>query len=81
MTKSLAHQLAEYACALRFADLSRETVHEVKRRVFGDARAGHVTLARQLTVALLTRIQAAEPMSASLLSLRGAIQAAKAASK
>jgi len=33
MTKSLAHQLAEYACALRFADLSRETVHEVKRRV------------------------------------------------
>src|SRR5207248_5711932 len=33
MTKSLAHQFAEYACALRFEDLSRETVHEVKRRV------------------------------------------------
>src|SRR5205814_9605831 len=33
MTKSLAHQLAEYACALRFTDLSRETVHEVKRRL------------------------------------------------
>jgi 2-methylcitrate dehydratase len=33
MTKSLAHQLAEYACSLRFEDLSKETVHEVKRRV------------------------------------------------
>jgi 2-methylcitrate dehydratase len=32
-TKTLAHQLAEYACALRFEDLSREVVHEVKRRV------------------------------------------------
>jgi 2-methylcitrate dehydratase len=33
MTKSLAHQFAEYACALRFEDLSPETVHEVKRRI------------------------------------------------
>jgi 2-methylcitrate dehydratase len=33
MTKTLAHQLAEYACALRFEDLSKEVVHEVKRRV------------------------------------------------
>src|SRR5213079_3323581 len=33
MTKSLAHQFAEYTWALRFEDLSRETVHEVKRRV------------------------------------------------
>src|SRR5256885_5977952 len=33
MTKSLAHQFAEYASALRFEDLSRETVNEVKRRV------------------------------------------------
>ena len=33
MTKSLAHQLAEYACSLRFEDLSKEVVHEVKRRV------------------------------------------------
>src|SRR5947208_7375404 len=33
MTKSLAHQFAEYACVLRFEDLSRETVHEVRRRV------------------------------------------------
>jgi 2-methylcitrate dehydratase len=33
MTKSLAHQLAEYANSLRFEDLSKETVHEVKRRV------------------------------------------------
>jgi 2-methylcitrate dehydratase len=33
MTKTLADQLAEYACALRFEDLSPETVHEVKRRV------------------------------------------------
>src|SRR5438094_2639325 len=33
MTKSLAHQFAEYTCALRFEDLSRETVNEVKRRV------------------------------------------------
>jgi 2-methylcitrate dehydratase len=33
MTKTLAHQLADYACALRFEDLSKEVVHEVKRRV------------------------------------------------
>ena len=33
MTKSLAHQFAEYACALRFRDLSPDTVHEVKRRI------------------------------------------------
>jgi 2-methylcitrate dehydratase len=33
VTKSLAHQLAEYARALNFDDLSKETVHEVKRRV------------------------------------------------
>jgi 2-methylcitrate dehydratase len=33
MTKSLAHQLADYACSLRFEDLSKEVVHEVKRRV------------------------------------------------
>lgn len=33
MTKSLAHQLAQFACLLRFEDLSRDVVHEVKRRV------------------------------------------------
>jgi 2-methylcitrate dehydratase len=33
MTKTLAHQLAEYACSLQFEDLSKEVVHEVKRRV------------------------------------------------
>src|SRR5438552_212285 len=33
MTATLAHQLANYACSLRFEDLSREVVHEVKRRV------------------------------------------------
>src|SRR5215208_4038854 len=33
MKTTLAHQLADYACALRFEDLSREVVHEVKRRV------------------------------------------------
>src|SRR5205085_12700018 len=33
MTKTLADQLAEYTSALRFEDLSAETVHEVKRRV------------------------------------------------
>src|SRR5260370_14543125 len=33
MTKSLAHQFAEYTCAVRFEDWSRETVNEVKRRV------------------------------------------------
>ena len=33
MTKSLAHQLAEYACSLKYEDLSRNVVHEVKRRV------------------------------------------------
>src|SRR5882762_9646841 len=32
-TKTLAHQLADYACALRFEDLSNDVVHEVKRRV------------------------------------------------
>ena len=33
MTTTLAHQLANYACLLRFEDLSRQVVHEVKRRV------------------------------------------------
>src|SRR6516165_4862110 len=33
MKKTLAHQLADYTCALRFEDLSKEVVHEVKRRV------------------------------------------------
>src|SRR5881396_4143741 len=33
MTTTLAHQLAEYACSLRFEDLSKEVVHEVKRRI------------------------------------------------
>ena len=33
MTKSLAHQLANYSCSLQFEDLSKEVVHEVKRRV------------------------------------------------
>src|SRR6266567_830579 len=33
MKKSLAHHLADYACALRFEDLSKDVVHEVKRRV------------------------------------------------
>jgi len=33
MKKTLAHQLADYACALRFEDLSKNVVHEVKRRV------------------------------------------------
>jgi 2-methylcitrate dehydratase len=33
MKKTLAHQLADYAYALRFEDLSKDVVHEVKRRV------------------------------------------------
>jgi 2-methylcitrate dehydratase len=33
MTKTLAHQLAEFACSLQFEDLSKEVVHEVRRRV------------------------------------------------
>ena len=33
MSTTLAHQLADYACALRFEDLSPAVVHEVKRRV------------------------------------------------
>src|SRR5881296_306747 len=33
MKKTLAHQLADYACALNFEDLSPEVVREVKRRV------------------------------------------------
>src|SRR5262252_5561144 len=32
-TKTLAHQLAEYACSLNFEGLSKDVVHEVKRRV------------------------------------------------
>src|SRR6201984_3097077 len=32
-TKTLAHRLAEYACSLNFEDLSKDAVHEVKRRV------------------------------------------------
>ena len=33
MSKSLAHQLADYTCSLGFEDLSKDTVYEVKRRV------------------------------------------------
>src|SRR5438045_6201432 len=33
MKTTPAHQLADYGCALRFEDLSKEVVHEVKRRV------------------------------------------------
>src|SRR5438067_1398817 len=33
MKTTLAHQLADYGCALRFEDLSKQVVHEVKRRV------------------------------------------------
>jgi 2-methylcitrate dehydratase len=33
MTKTLAHQLAEFGCSLNFEDLSNDVVHEVKRRV------------------------------------------------
>ena len=33
MTPTLAHQLADYACSVRFEDLSKEVVHEVRRRV------------------------------------------------
>src|SRR5437773_4923275 len=33
MTTTLAHQLADYACALQFEELSPEVIHEVKRRV------------------------------------------------
>ncbi len=32
-TKTLAHQLAEFATSLNFEDLSKDVVHEVKRRV------------------------------------------------
>ena len=33
MTTSLAHSLANFACSLKFEDLSTSVVHEVKRRV------------------------------------------------
>lgn len=33
MSKSLAHSLAEFACSLKFEELSPAVVHEVKRRV------------------------------------------------
>src|SRR5947207_14291880 len=33
MTKSLAHQFAEYTCGLRFEELSGQTVNEVNRRI------------------------------------------------
>jgi len=32
-TKTLANQLANYACEIKFEDLSKEVVHEVRRRV------------------------------------------------
>jgi 2-methylcitrate dehydratase len=32
-TKTLAHQLADYSSSFRFEDLSKDVVHEVKRRV------------------------------------------------
>jgi 2-methylcitrate dehydratase len=37
MATTLAHRLANYACSLQFEDLSREVVHEVKRRVIDSA--------------------------------------------
>ncbi len=33
MTTTLAHQLANFACSLRYEDLSQNVVHEVKRRL------------------------------------------------
>jgi 2-methylcitrate dehydratase len=33
MATTLAHQLADYTCSLRFEDLSKQVIHEVKRRV------------------------------------------------
>ena len=33
MNTTLAHQLANYACSPQFEDLSKDVVHEVKRRV------------------------------------------------
>ncbi len=33
MTTTLAHQLANFACSLQYEDLSKNVVHEVKRRV------------------------------------------------
>ncbi|MEO5720903.1 MAG: MmgE/PrpD family protein, partial [Chthoniobacterales bacterium] len=33
MTKSLAHSLANFACSLKYEDLSKNVFHEVKRRV------------------------------------------------
>src|SRR6476659_9486054 len=33
MSKSLAHRLAQFACSLRYEDLSEAVIHEVKRRV------------------------------------------------
>ncbi|HEY1771539.1 MAG TPA: MmgE/PrpD family protein [Chthoniobacterales bacterium] len=33
MSKSLAHRLAEFSCSLGYEDLSKNVVHEVKRRV------------------------------------------------
>src|SRR5256884_860835 len=33
MVTTLAHQLAKYGCELKFEDLSKDVVHEVKRRV------------------------------------------------
>ncbi len=48
--------------------------HEVKRRVFGAAMAGHAKLARALIPALLTRIRAAEPLPPSLSRFRGSLE-------
>src|ERR1043165_8452993 len=38
MKETLAHQLAEYATSLNFEDLSKDVVHEVKRRVIDSPR-------------------------------------------
>ena len=49
MKTTLAHQLADYACAVRFEDLSKDVVHEVKQLTEGGADVAIEALGTQGT--------------------------------
>jgi hypothetical protein len=48
---TLAHQLAQFACSLNFEDLSKNVVHEVKRRlVFSQFRSSFLASSLKITL-------------------------------
>ncbi len=55
--------------------VERLSRHEVKRRVFGEARSGHVDRARQLVPALLERLRSVESTPPSLAMFRKELMA------